>query len=725
MMLVLMVCSGLFGQTTHPAETAPVRTDPEPTADPHLWLEEVQGERALEWVREENAKTIAVLEKDPRFPGIRSEALRMAQAEDRIPYANFIGGALYNFWQDSAHVRGVWRRTSLESYRTENPVWTTVLDLDSLAAAEKANWVWQGVDCEREFERRCLIFLSDGGEDASTIREFDLNGRDFVSDGFSLPKGKQNAAWIGEDTLLVSREWNPGEVTESGYPYIVKRLARGRTLNDAVEIFRGEAKDMGVFPFTMMDGHDRRVSMIARSLTFFENEYVIVRRDGVTRLGLPKKSEVQDFFDGQIIVRLTQDWAAGGRTFRSGSLVSFDAEASAKNPDAIMPVLIYEPGPRETVSGVYTTLDRVLVAIYENVRGRILVFRRTADDRWTAGRLPLPDNLSTSIKSTETKGSRFLISVTGFLTPSSVWLGDAETETAIQIKSLPPRFDASSCAVEQCEAISTDGTKIPYFVVHPKGMKHDGNNPTILYAYGGFEVSITPSYNENTGRLWLERGGVYALANIRGGGEFGPAWHEAGLKTRRQIVFDDFSAVAQDLIKRRITTPRRLGIMGGSNGGLLMGVQMTQHPELWNAVDIQVPLLDMLRYEQIAAGASWVGEYGSVSIPEERAFLASISPLHNLKPGVRYPMPLIWTTIKDDRVGPQHARKFAAKMADMKLPYLYYEVVEGGHGAGANIEQRAHTTALEYTYFTRMLMHADKMMPRSRRVLERSGRNRD
>lgn len=703
-LLGLAACVALYGQKTPAGKTDPMPGDPESASDPYLWLEEVQGERALEWVRAENAKTVAVLEKDPRFPGIRGEALRMGQAQDRIPGVSFIGGELYNFWQDSAHVRGVWRKTSLESFRTDNPSWTTVLDLDSLAAEEKANWVWQGFDCEKGSDRRCLIYLSDGGEDASTIREFDLVTRAFVPGGFSLPKGKQNAAWAGEDTLLVSREWNPGEVTESGYPYIVKRLVRGQALNEAQEIFRGDAKDMGVFPFSMTDAQNRRVGMISRSVTFFENEYAIVHRTGVAVLGLPKKLEVQDYFEGQIIVRLTQDWVTEAGTLRSGSLASFDAESSAKHPDAVQPVLIFEPGPRETVSGVTTTIDRVIVSIYENVRGRILVFRRSPDDRWTAGRLPLPDNLSTSIRSSESKGNRFLINVTGFLTPSSVWLADTRTETALQIKSLPPRFDASACAVEQFEAVSTDGTKIPYFVVHPKAMKHDGNNPAILYAYGGFEVSITPSYNENAGRLWLERGGVYVIANIRGGGEFGPAWHQAGLKTRRQIVFDDFTAVAKDLIRRGITAPRRLGIMGGSNGGLLMGVQMTQHPELWNAVDIQVPLLDMLRYEKIAAGASWVGEYGSVSIPEERAFLASISPLHNLKPGVRYPTPLIWTTIKDDRVGPQHARKFAAKMSDMKLPYLYYEVVEGGHGAGANIEQRSHTTALEYTYFIRQLM---------------------
>jgi len=375
-----------------------------------------------------------------------------------------------------------------------------------------------------------------------------------------------------------------------------------------------------------------------------------------------------------------------------------------KTPDALSPVAIYEPGPRESVEGASATQKQLLVGITENVKGRVLVFTRTPQGTWTHTAITLPENVSTDVVSSDPRSDRAFIGVAGYLTPSSVWLADASHATATQVKALAPRFDASRSVVEQFEATSKDGTKVPYFITHAIGMKLDGSNPTILTAYGGFEISSTPHYDANAGKLWVEQGGVYVVANIRGGGEFGPAWHEAGLKTRRQVIYDDFAAVGQDLIARKITSPRRLGIVGGSNGGLLMGVEMTQHPELWNAVQIEVPLLDMMRYEQIAAGASWVGEYGSVSVPAERAFLAGISPLQNLRAGVKYPMPFIWTTTKDDRVGPQHARKFAAKMADLGLPYLFYEVIEGGHGAGANAEERARTTALGYVYFTRQLM---------------------
>ena len=681
------------------------------TADPYRWLEDLKGERAMSWVKAENAKTTAVLEADPRYADIYKEAFRMASAKDRIPYPTFIGGELYNFWQDSAHTRGIWRKTSLESYRSRNPAWVTVLDLDTLAAHEKANWVWHGASCALPAERRCLLRLSDGGEDAVTVREFDLPSRAFVANGFSLPKGKQNVSWASEDTLLVAREWNPGELTTSGYPYITKRLARGQPLDAAVEIYRGEPKDVSVSAFTMTDGKGHRVSMIARGLSFFETESYIVRPNDVARLNVPKKFEIQDLFDGQIIARLTQDWTAAGRTYKSGSVVSFDAAAAAKDPQNLAPTLIIEPGPRESVSGVSSTKNQLLVGLDQNVKGRVLIFSRSPSGAWSRRTIALPDNVSTGVTSTDSRSDRAFINVTGFLTPSSVWLADAAKGTATTVRSLPPRFDASSQVVEQLEATSKDGTKIPYFLVHPRNMKRDGSNPTLLYSYGGFEVSLTPFYSGSIGKLWLERGGVYVLANIRGGGEFGPAWHDAGLKTHRQVIYDDFAAVAQDLIAQKITTPRRLGIQGGSNGGLLMGVELTQHPELWNAVDIQVPLLDMLRFEQIAAGASWVGEYGSVSNPDERAFLESISPLHNLKAGVTYPVPLVWTTTKDDRVGPQHARKFAAKMADMKIPYLFYEVIEGGHGSGANIAQRAHTDALEFTYLARQLMDPLKATP--------------
>ncbi|MEP7382869.1 MAG: prolyl oligopeptidase family serine peptidase [Gemmatimonadota bacterium] len=680
------------------------------TTDNFRWLEEMNGTRAMAWVKAENAKTAAVLEKDRRYSGIYKSALEMAQAKDRLAYVRFLGGELYNFWQDSAHVRGIWRRTTLASYRTASPQWTTVLDLDSLAKAEKANWVWQGSSCVKPDERRCLLLLSDGGEDANTVREFDVASRTFVKGGFFIPKGKQRVAWTSVDTLLVSREWKPGEVTSSGYPFVVKRLARGQKLADAVEIFRGSAKDggYGVSPLTLVDAKGHRVSFIDRPLSTFEMEKYIVRPKDVARLSIPLKAGIAELIDGQVIVQLSDTWTGGKATIRAGSVAAFDLVAAMREPAKLSPVAVFEPGPRESVAGIAATRDRLLLGIYQNVRGKVFIAARAADGTWTRSPVTLPDNVSTDVIDADVGSSTALIGVTGYLTPSSIWLADASKATATQIKTLAPRFDASRSVVEQLEATSKDGTKVPYFIVHPKGMARDGANPTILYAYGGFEASMTPRYDADVGKLWVEQGGVYVVANIRGGGEFGPAWHEAGLKTHRQVIYDDFAAVAEDLIARKITSPRRLGIQGGSNGGLLMGVQFTQRPDLWNAVDIQVPLLDMLRFEQIQAGASWVGEYGSVSNPKERTFLASISPYHNLRPGVKYPEPLIWTTTKDDRVGPQHARKFAAKMSAMGLPYLFHEVIEGGHGSGANAAQQAHTTALEFTYFARKLMDPER-----------------
>jgi prolyl oligopeptidase len=696
--LIVLCCSAALRASSAQA------TRPDTVTDPYRWLEDVSGDRAMTWVKAENAKSAGVLEKDPRYAAIYKSALAMANAKDRIPNASFMAGELYNFWQDSTHVRGIWRKATLESYRTAIPVWTTVLDLDVLAKTERANWVWHGADCALPAEQRCLLLLSDGGEDAVTVREFDVTTRAFVKDGFTLPKGKQSFAWMGLDTLLVSREWKPGEMTASGYAYVVKRLARGQSLANAVEIFRGNAQDVSVSPGTIVDGTGHRVTFIDRGVSFFESEKYLVRGQDVVRLNMPAKSSPVDMIDGQVIVRLSEEWKSGAATIRTGSVASFDLTHAMKTPGALAPVAIYEPGPRESVEGASATKKQLLVGITQNVNGRVMAFTRTPQDTWTHTAIALPENVSTDVMSADIRSDRAFIRVSGYLTPSSVWLADASHATAVQVKSLAPRFDASRSMVEQYEATSKDGTRVPYFIVHPKGMKLDGSNPTILTAYGGFEISSTPQYDANAGKLWVEQGGVYVVANIRGGGEFGPAWHEAGLKTKRQVIYDDFAAVGQDLIARRITTPRRLGIVGGSNGGLLMGVEMTQHPELWNAVQIEVPLLDMMRYEQIAAGASWVGEYGSVSIPAERAFLAGISPLQNLKAGVKYPTPFIWTTTKDDRVGPQHARKFAAKMAEMGLPYLFYEVIEGGHGAGANAEERAHTTALGYVYFERQLM---------------------
>jgi prolyl oligopeptidase len=425
----------------------------------------------------------------------------------------------------------------------------------------------------------------------------------------------------------------------------------------------------------------------------------------VKQLALPRKIEVNDLVDGQIIVTLNQDWKMAGRqeSFSQGSIVSFDLEAVRKDPEHLKPTLVFAPNAREFAQSVATTKNKLLVTTLENVQGRAYVYAH-AGGSWTRKKLNLPDNKSVSVASTNKSDNRFFLWVSGFLTPSSLWLGDAGEGSLNKVKSLPAQFDASRDVVEQLEAISKDGTRVPYFVVRPKECKFDGTNATLLTAYGGFQISMTPDYSAINGKLWLERGGIYVLANIRGGGEFGPAWHEAGLKTNRQRIYDDFAAVGQDLIARRITSPRHLGIVGESNGGLLMGVEMTQHPEMWNAVAIQIPLLDMLRYEHIAAGASWTGEYGSVANPQERAFLASISPYQQLRRNVRYPEPLIFTTTKDDRVGPVHARKFAAKMEEYQKPFFYDEIIEGGHAFGADLKEQAKTLALEYTYLTRKLM---------------------
>jgi prolyl oligopeptidase len=684
----------------------PVAGQQPPGGDPYLWLEQLEGARALKWVQSENVRTLAVLQADSRFSGFYADALKIGEAQDRLPTPTVIGGEVYNFWQDQHHVRGVWRRTSLEDYAARMPTWSTVLDLDTLARVEGKNWVWQGVDCDSPSRQRCLISLSEGGEDASTIREFDLRSEQFVQDGFRLPRGKQGAVWAGEDRLLVAREWRPGQATTSGYPFVVKALARGRPLSSATELYRGAVSDVGVWPFAFTDGLGHRALGVSRGVSFFESENYLDTPSGLRRLGLPLKATLQGLIHNRLWIRLAEDWTAAGTRFASGSLISLDLAQATADPGRLQATAIYVPGSRETYDRALATRDALVVTTYDNVRGRAFIYSPDADGGWSRRNLDLPDNSSLNLLSADDHGTDAFVEVTGFLSPNALVRVDANAATSSVIKTTESKFDAGTHAVEQLEATSKDGTKIPYFVVRPKAMRYDGTTPTVLYGYGGFEIALTPSYEPTLGKLWLDHGGAFVVANIRGGGEFGPPWHEAGLKTRRQRIYDDFAAVAEDLIARKITSPRHLGIQGGSNGGLLMGVEFTQHPELWNAVDMQVPLLDMLRFERIQAGASWVGEYGSARIPSERAFLASISPYHNLKPTVRYPEPLIWTTTKDDRVGPQHARKFAAKLGAMRIPYLFYEVTEGGHGAGANIKERAFTSALEYTYFARKLMDA-------------------
>ena len=701
-----ILLGALAASSVHAQSPAPKSMPQSAAADPFLWLEDADSPRALAWAKAENDRSLGLLESDPRYASLHQEALKIVDATDRIPMPAFRAGAIYNFWQDPAHVQGLWRRTTLESYRTSDPAWQTVLDLDALSKAEGKTWVWKGAACLPPDQSHCLLQLSNGGEDAVEVREFDLPAASFVQNGFSLPRGKQDIAWRDPDTLVLGRDWGPGTMTQSGYPFVVKLLKRGQPLDAAQEVFRGTAKDVSTAPSALYDAQTgRHVVLITRAVSFFETETYLLAPTGVVKLPLPLKSSVQGLNGGQLLFTLQQDWTPepGGRTIGKGSLVAADLDELAHGGLRSLAVLM-TPGPRESIEEIGIAKDRVVVAAYENVKGRALVFRRGADGAWSRQALALPDKAAISVIDTDDRSDLAFLQVESFLDPPTLYLADVASGELKPVKSLPPRFDASRSVVEQFEATSSDGTRIPYFVVRPKGLKYDASNPTILYAYGGFQASMLPSYSSTIGKLWLERGGTFVLANIRGGGEFGPAWHEAGLKTHRQLIYDDFAAVAKDLIARRITSPRRLGIQGGSNGGLLMGVEFEQHPELWNAVDIQVPLLDMIRFTQIGAGASWVGEYGSPDVPEERAFLEKISPYHNVKVGVRYPEPLFVTSTKDDRVSPAHARKMAARMQEMGLPFLYYENMEGGHAASANLHETAHRVALEMTYFTRKLM---------------------
>ncbi|MDZ4740676.1 MAG: prolyl oligopeptidase family serine peptidase [Alphaproteobacteria bacterium] len=673
-------------------------------ADPFQWLEEVEGEKPLAWVRAQNERSLKALQADAHYEDLQTKALAILEAKDRIPVPGFRAGQVYNFWQDDVNVRGLVRRTSVNEYRKAAPQWDVVLDVDALSKAEGANWVYQGAGCLQPDETKCLVSLSEGGKDAVEIREFDNTAKTFVVGGFRLPAGKQNADWLDADTLYVSRDFGPGTMTESGYPFVVKKWARGSKWEDAVEVYRGKASDVAAGARVWRDENGRVQAVVfTRYPSFFETEYYLSTDGEPVRLPFPLKSSLQTLVSKQIVLTLEQDWAWGGASFVKGTLLSFDLEALKRDSATAKATVVYAPGGRESIEQVSSSRNRLLVTVYENVKGALYSFR-FSKGTWTRSRLKLPANASISVVSARSEDDQVFVNVAGFLEPDGLYFGDVSKDNFQKVKSLPPRFDASSLAVDQFEVASTDGVKVPYFVLRKKGLKFDGGNPTLLYAYGGFQVSMTPSYSGTVGKLWLERGGVYVLANIRGGGEFGPAWHQAGLKTKRQIIYDDFVAVAQDLVTRKVTTSRRLGIMGGSNGGLLMGVALTQRPELWNAVVVQVPLLDMLRYHKLLAGASWMGEYGDPADPVEGAFLRKISPYHNLKEGVKYPEPFFVTSSKDDRVHPGHARKMAARMEVMKLPFLYYENIDGGHAAAANQRERAKRIALEFTYLSRKLM---------------------
>lgn len=706
---LILFCFAALAVSACREEPSSTMTDMPSNEDPYLWLEEVEGEEALSWVREQNDRTLADLKSDPDYDAFEAAAVEVLTSKERIPYGRIRSGQVYNFWQDESNVRGLWRRTPLESYREEEPDWETVLDFDLLAKREGKNWVFKGADCfhdKTSDSYRCLVSLSDGGKDSVIKREFDLEALSFVEDGFVTPEAKQGSAWAGPDTLLISTDWGEGSLTESGYPRIVKRWKRGTPLEEADVLLSGEVEDVGVWPYTIETSDDRILTFVEGSDTFFTSTHWWIPDGEKTpvKLPVPSKCRLIDVLGSSLFVLLKEDWKVDGTTFLSGDLVAFDLDEFLGTRMLPEVELVFHPTGSQAVGSVHVVGEKALMTMDDNVTGQVLRLDKVGAD-WVTTPIDLPGAGQAGVAFADKDETTAFLTFEGFLTPDSLYEYDSDSAEVTLLKQLPAKYDAEGLTVEQHFAVSTDGTRVPYFAIHRSDIELDGSTPTLLYGYGGFQISLNPGYNGTTGRLWLEKGGAYVLANIRGGGEFGPDWHQAGLKLNRQRVYDDFISVGEDLIARKLTSPEHLGIMGGSNGGLLMGVMLNQRPDLWNAVVVQVPLLDMLRYHLLLAGASWVDEYGSPDVPEERAFLETISPYHNFNSSKEYPTPFFVTSTKDDRVHPGHARKMAKLFEEANLPFLYYENIDGGHSAAANKKERAKRTALEYVYLKRRLFN--------------------
>jgi prolyl oligopeptidase len=674
------------------------KTSPAPE-DRFLWLEDVTGEKSLDWARARNAESATVL-VTPEEAALEKRLLDILDSKERIPDVNKLGPYYYNFWRDAKNPRGIWRRTTLDEYRKPEPAWQTVIDVDALGAAEKESWVWHGANCLRPGYKRCLVSLSRGGADASVHREFDLENRVFLKDGFFLPEAKSQVDWVDENTLFVGTNFGEGSLTTSGYPRITKLWKRGTPLAQAETVFEGKPEDVAVVGIhDATRGYER--DFVQRSPTFFSDE-LYLRRDGkLVKIDKPLSANANVHRD-LLLLELRDDWNVGGKTYPAGALVAADFEAFLKGERKLD--VLFEPGERRSLQGYSPTLRAILVNELDNVKNRVFVLSRKGGV-WTREALPnMPEFGTVAARAVDDEESDdYFLTVTDYTTPTSLSLGSVGRGTAEKLKQLPAFFDASGLVVSQHETASKDGTRIPYFQVSRKDLALDGKNPTLLYGYGGFEVSLLPEYRGSVGAAWLEKGGVYVVANIRGGGEFGPKWHQAALKEDRHKAYEDFIAVGEDLIRRKVTSTPHLGIQGGSNGGLLMGNMLTLRPDLWGAIVCQVPLLDMRRYHTLLAGASWMEEYGNPDDPREWSFIQGFSPYHQLKPGVKYPPTLFMTSTRDDRVHPGHARKMMATMSAMGQDVLYYENIEGGHGGAANNQQAAHMAALAYTFLWQRL----------------------
>jgi prolyl oligopeptidase len=658
--------------------------------DPYLWLEDVTGEAALDWVRAHSAETTGWLAGSARFGELRTGIRQVLDADDRIPSVTRRGEYLYNFWQDAANPRGLWRRTTLEQYRQPHPEWDILLDVDALAREEDESWVWHGADVLRAGGyRHALVELSRGGADASVIREFDVSERRFVEDGFQLPEAKSNIGWIDHDQVYVGTDFGPGSLTTSGYPRLVKQWRRGAALSEATLVAEGKPDDVSINAFhDETEGFER--DFVVRGTDFFHREWQQRTADGeLIPVPVPDDAGV-DIHREWLLVRTRSPWEAGGTTYLAGTLLAapFDAFMAG---DRDMTVL-FEPDEHTSLSYHAWTRHHLIIGTLHDVRSQLAVLT-PGDGGWQRSALPgVPEFAQTDIVGTDPDGSdEYQLVSSGYTEPPTLRYGHIGGEAEV-LKQAPAFFDTNGLTVRQFFATSADGTQVPYFVTGPTD---PGTGPTLLTGYGGFEVSYPPSYSGIIGRGWLARGGTFVQANLRGGGEYGPDWHLSAQKENRHLVYEDFAAVAQDLVARGITTRDRLGINGGSNGGLLMGVMLTQYPELFGAIVCQVPLLDMKRYHKLLAGASWMAEYGDPDEPAEWEYIRRYSPYQNVSAGQQYPPLLIMTSTRDDRVHPGHARKMMARLEETGHGDVsYYENIEGGHGAAADNEQAAFKWAL-------------------------------
>jgi len=674
-------------------------TLPNPDHDEFLWLEDIYGEAQLDWVAEQNARTSAMLEGDD-FAGTQAKILEVLDSTDRIPGVAKHGDFFYNFWRDADHPRGLWRRTTLASYRTATPEWDVILDIDALGKAEGTDWVFAGALVRFPDATRALLRLSPDGGDAVTIREFDIEARAFVDDGFVVPTAKTSISWIDADTVFVSSDFGPGTLTTSSYPRQVKRWRRGEVLSDAELVFEIPETHMIVGA-----DHDHTVGfeldVVVDVVDFFHRTTYLLRDGERVLIDVPDDAGL-DFWREWLLIQPRSDWRVNGETSPAGTLLAANLDAYLAGDRAL--TTLFLPDAQTSLDGWSATEHHLLLTIMKDVATTVTVLT-PGEGGWTSEPLAgAPELHTVSVSPVDPDGGDdFWLSTTGFLTPSSLSLGTVGGEVEL-LKSSPAFFDADGYVVEQHFVTSKDGTRVPYFQVSPKDLVLDGHTPTLLYGYGGFEIALKPTYNGAIGRAWLDRGGVYVVANIRGGGEYGPTWHTSALHANRHRAYEDFAAVAQDLIARGVTSPAHLGCEGGSNGGLLVGNMLTHYPELFGAIVCEVPLLDMGRYTKLSAGYSWIAEYGDPDLLEQWAYVKTFSPYHNLKEGVTYPPVLFYTATSDDRVGPVQARKMAARMQAMGIPEVwFYENREGGHGAAADNRQSAHMRAAAWEFLWKHL----------------------